>query len=357
MVKLCAGSLQLQRQYPQPDDSPASIEGTAAHWVWSEMMLGRWNGSTYAPNGAPVTVEMLDGAQDFMDSLLHIQPNGWKIETPVPCLRIAEDCWGTPDAFHFSALHLHVADYKFGHRFVDEFENWQLVAYALGILEAYNVDGEVEQVIQISFHIGQPRCYGKGSPFRTWTANAADLRALCNVMANRVAEAKRPDALCTVNPYCGDCSARHACSTLQRSAYGAMALSGDRVALELPPAALGVELRMVHDAIKSLEARASGLEEQAAAELRAGKQVPFYGMATSQGREAWTADTPTVAALGDMFGVNLRKDGLVTPNQARTALTKKGVDEAVINGLSSVPVGAMKLVPVSNDQARKAFYK
>jgi hypothetical protein len=66
----CAGWLKMSRLFPARDDTPASLEGTAAHWVLSEAFAGRIIPiSTLAPNGIAVTQEMHEGAELFLSNI------------------------------------------------------------------------------------------------------------------------------------------------------------------------------------------------------------------------------------------------------------------------------------------------
>src|SRR5205085_9695018 len=86
--------------------------------------------------------------------------------------------WGTPDAWVYSprSLTLDVFDFKFGHGFVSEFENWQLIGYAAGFLESLGIDGHADQALRVNLHVVQPRAYHRAGPVRTWSVLASDLR-------------------------------------------------------------------------------------------------------------------------------------------------------------------------------------
>ena len=54
--------------FPQEGDNGPAMEGTAAHWVFEEMLAGRdVVEGVVAPNGVTVTDEMIDGANIFCD--------------------------------------------------------------------------------------------------------------------------------------------------------------------------------------------------------------------------------------------------------------------------------------------------
>jgi hypothetical protein len=121
--------------------------------------------------------------------------------------------------------------------------------------------------------------------------------------------------------------------------------------VELSTAALGTELTMIHRAQELLEARATGLEEQALSLLRSGKRVPGYIIGQGQAREKWTPDLETVFATGDALGIELRKPTAITPAQAR----KAGIPTEVVDALSDRPAGAIKLQQVTDDNLARIF--
>jgi hypothetical protein len=255
------------------------------------------------------------------------------------------DCWGTPDvaAWVVPGRRLRVLDYKFGHGFVDAYENWQLMAYAAGLLEALEPGGDVECIVELT--VVQPRNYHRDGPVRTWTTTGGKLRTQINIMANACDEAAGPNPGMHVGPECKHCPAARACPQLQAAALDACDLAQKAIPLELPNAAAGLELQRVQRALKLLEARASGLEAQVVEAIKRGEQVPRWHLEAAEGRESWSIPLDEVKALGMLYGAPVTKEVPITPNQAR----KLGV---VTDGFSQRPRGASKLVPDGNTAAR-----
>ena len=352
--KACAGSLWMERKYPQPDDSPHALEGTAAHWAASETLSGRIvDSGQIAPNGVMLTDEMIDAADMYVDHIRSVATEGLHIEERVSIDTIHPDCWGTPDAWYYDTYQnrLHLWDFKYGHRFVDVFENWQLIEYAAGILEQIGVDGLSDQHITVDMTIVQPRCYVGGAPIRSWKVRAVDLRGYIN--AARMFEAKAIDdnAQLTVSPECRDCSARHACPALQRAAYSDMNIATEAVPFDLPPQALGTELRYIQSAIETLNARATSLEEQALSMIRRGVAIPHFTAQHGIGRERWARPEAEIVAMGELMGVKLGVTKLVTPKQA----IKAGMNADIVKSFTETPQGELKLTPDDGTKARKIF--
>lgn len=356
--KLCGLWVAMNQAYPQPD-TPESLEGNAAHWVFAEMLAGRpVSEGMQAPNGVFITDEMIEGAELVVDTVRARIPAGTvlHVEEPVAIPRIHAQCWGTPDIWAFYGATLEVIDYKFGHRFVDEYENDQGVAYTAGILDHLadvlgKGPGLLDQAIKVNFTVVQPRCFYKGAPVRTWSVQASDLRAHINQLANAAGVALAPNPPAVTNSECVDCPGRHACPALQQAAYHDAEFAVRSSPVELPPAAASLELRMMERALERLQARVEGMREAVATYIRQGHSVPFHRAEQGYGRQQWTMPVDQVLAMGQLMGVDLSKPGVKTPKQA----IKSGVDEAVIKAYSITPLGSLKLVPDNPADARRVF--
>lgn len=328
-----------------------------------------------APNGVAVTAEMLEAAELVRDDIIATLGQDWAkylvIEQRVQIPRIHETHnWGTPDYRAWSRLNngslcLHVWDFKFGHGIVEAFENWQLIDYTAGLLGEAHIDGYQEQQTVVDMVVIQPRAYHRDGPVRRWRVVASDLRAHFNKLAFAAEAALSANPKATPTPEgCEHCTGRHACEALQRESYAAIDKAKQYGALDLSPHALGLELRTLKRAQALLEARVSGLEAQADATIRKGTLVPFWSLESVPGRLAWVKPANEVFALGDMLGINFRKQPEpLTPTQAKTAAkaAAKAANlpgdtyDALIEGCASRPTGAVKLVPDDGTKARLTF--
>jgi len=330
-----------------------TLEGKAAHWVAHSMALGvpgDYLRTQTAPNGVQVTDEMIEGGDVWVEAL-----EGYPglFETTVRISRIHEtECWGTPDGAQYNpeTRVLRVPDYKFGHRFVEVFENWQLIAYAAGMMEHLNLR-DYETTVELM--LVQPRSYHPDGPIRKWTIGGEKLRTLVNIAHWAAHEALGPDATTRSGPHCAFCPARHACMTLQNAAGNAMDFSGQPDPILRKPDDMGRELRLVNIAIDRLTARQTGLEEQVNAALRGGETVPFFQLEESVPRERWTATPEEVVAVMAALKpeAKIGKLELVTPKQA----IKAGIPEVIVKQFSERPRGSLKVKPLDTLAARKVF--
>lgn len=358
----CTGAPQLGAQFPELAVSPTRAEGIASHWAGARGLLGQLPAEgTLAPNGVVLTDEMLDAAQMWVDDvhaiaverglLAHLQ-----IESPVPVPRVLPGMEARSDVWLFDqgAGVLFLWEYKYGRTLVEAFENWQMLVEACGILDLLGVDGIADQHITIEMRVVQPRAYHRDGRVRAWRCKASDLRGYFNTLAAAADEASRPGAGLRAGPWCHNCAAARGCPTLRKSILAIADWAEGAQPEQLPPDALGAELVLLELLAKLVKARHTAIETQVEAALRSGQPVGDWTLEPAYGRQAWTIPADEVAALGELFGVDLRKPlDVITPNQA----SKKGVDAAVIKSYSQFPSAGMKLARDTSltNKARAAF--
>lgn len=352
----CAAYPRMASAFPEDGDSLKAREGTAAHWYVTETVEGREPVvGSLAPNGHPVTDEMVECGADMIADIrkLQAQPGVMiAIEQRVEMPEVHALNWGTADLIgvDLNNKRLYAWDYKFGHRYVDVWENWQLVEYLVGAEHYFNVT--ITDEWQIDARIYQPRSFHADGQVKKWAPGGKRFRELVADLTVAAHAAAAPDAVLTTGDHCAYCPARHACPALQRAGGVAMDVSLRGSPHVLEPANAGVLLRMVRASRARLEDLETGLEAQVMDAICRGTPVPGWGLEPGVGRERWAQPIADVVALGDALGVDLRKaPEAITPNQAR----KKGIDGAVISAYSERPKGEMKLKPVDGDAVRKAF--
>lgn len=329
------------------------MEGTAAHWCFEQMFAGVIpEVGTSAPNGILVTDEMLDGAELFVDTVRSMVPADVKlyVEYRVTMGKVVHEAnYGTPDTFALTSDAIYLFDYKFGHRYVEEFENWQLIDYAAGIYESCGCRHRDDFPVHII--IVQPRVFNRGSPVRVWKTTIGALKVYWAKLAAAAPMAMCDEAPCVPGDWCEFCNGRHACEALQRTALAATDEAFSSIPLVLPPLAAARELRSMRRAAAMLEARITGLQQQLLDLCRAGVNVPHYSIERAQGRQRWTRPVQEVIVLGQMYGLKLDKPAVITPKQA----VKAGVPAGVVALMSDEPLGEWRLVEATTDKARKVF--
>lgn len=370
MTVECPGSVTLQAQVPEEPETEEAAEGTAAHWIALKYAQGQGAqfpvGAKFHIKGREWTVDldMVTGAMMYAQAVGG-HHSELRLEDPVGIPRIHVDkCYGTPDAWRFlthdpKAKLLRVVDYKYGHRFVEVYDNYQLAAYASGIMHRLGLtDNDPELFLELT--LVQPRVYHKEGAVRSWRGPADMLRAVLNIARAAASEALGPNPRTRTNEHCLDCRARHVCRTLQFAAQTFIDFSGTPEKVELPPEAMGQEMVLIEEAIDRLKARYTGLAAHAEVYMRAGTPIAFHHMEAGQSRRIYREDVTLdeLVGLGDLLGIELRKkqtlkETLVTPTQA----VQLGIDESVMSEYSHRPPAALKLARDNSMSARKVFNK
>jgi hypothetical protein len=363
----------MEARQPERPETEEQREGTAAHELGAAMITALSTGAplpaavdvigSVASNGVRIDEAMYDAALMYADEAHTIMmtagiyggPNV-RIEQPVAIVRIHPDSWGTPDfsLFDSKAGVLYVRDFKYGHRVVDAWGNWQMIEYVSGLMDAYEIDGHMEQRITVRIGIVQPRAPHRDGPVRYWNVPMVGLRGHINILAAVERESLSDNPTATVGPECLDCKARHDCSLLQEAGSAACAYSGSTAPAPLTAEQLAVELSLITDCEVILKARRSGLEVEAETRITVGEIVPGWSLERGGTREKWAVPTAQVITLGDMMGVNLRKEEqVITPKQA----IKAGIVAEVVRNMSETPLGAFKLIRSATTKAAKVFGK
>lgn len=349
----CAQWSTMNRLYPQ-DDTPQTLGGTAAHYVANEMFAGRvLPEGSLTPNGQAVTAEMLDGAELVCDVIRErcTGPEPVNVETLVAVPRVHPECFGTADYWQYrvGSAHLEVIDYKFGHRYIDEWWNPQGLIYTFGILDSLQIINP--DLVTVSFTIVQPRCYYRGRSVRTHSFTMREAMAHLPGLQSAAAYCYNSKPTARTGPYCDDCSGRHACDALQFGAYRAAQMASDIQPVELTPQAAALELRMLETAMSDLQARVNGLREQTLARIQGGENIPLYRLESGAGRSHWNIPVPQVIAIGELLGKQLSKQEVITPVQAQ----KLGVDPDIIRAYSTHKPGSLRLIQTNDSDAAKVF--
>ena len=337
----CPGSRKLEALYPR-EQTESAKEGTLAHTVCAELM------HTNILKIKGISDEMLRNCHMYVEYLRSMSLTYGTTETRVYIEQrlnmpnIHPECWGTPDAWFVADGVLHMFDFKYGFGPVEVYENWQMIAYAAGVPDEFT---------KAVFHIVQPRAPHIDGPIRTWEVELKDLVEYWDMLINAEWEATQPLPLTKPSTQCVNCQARHACPALQKTVLNNINTIDLSIPHDLDDAGLGNELRILHNAAKLLDARITGLEQEALSKLKAGKRVPHYELGEVQSREKWTCD-PT--NLGALFDIEVRKPveiEFITPKQA----IKAGIPAKVVRKYSETPQGAKKLQPIDEKKIRKMF--
>lgn len=356
--------MPLSAQFPELLQSDSKFEGIAGHWVAHQVAtVGKPALGTLTPgvNGRAVDEPMLDGGALYYTAIFAVANSRGgmsqvRFETPLPLDSVLDGMQGRPDAHLFTGAELHVWEYKYGYSEVSPVEHRPMALYARAVLDEHGVNGVQDQHTRVFFHVVQPRCYTDGGTIRTWECLASDLRGLINLLTQRAAESQWAVPPTRVGEHCHKCSARRGCLTFIRASNLAKDYTGEAMPMGITGHALSTELFYCEQQLSRLQGRAEALREQAEHELRSGATVPGMEIQRSGGSEKWKVAEANVAGFGDMLGVDLRKPlSVLTPNQTRALLKKKGVDGALIAPYIERIPGKASLAVTDHSLIEKAF--
>lgn len=360
----CAGSVAMEARQPEQEPTEESREGDAAHWLLAQTLLKLTvPADAVAPNGVPINDEMRDAivemVDDVNDTLKGCQPGDYyQIEQRVAAPGLLhKDCWGTPDAYfvQHSRKTIHIWDFKYGHRFVDAYRNWQKIAYAACIIEDASLEGlGAFHDWSFTMTIAQPRCFERdelGGTLREWFVAGKDLAPFVAALSYAADAAMLPDATLRTGGHCRDCRAQWDCPANQRAGGAALDVIRAQGSVGMDARAVGLEAKVLADAMDFVKARLSALDAQALALLGRGEAVPFHALGWTQPRLTWEKDRQAAAAkIVAMFGVDVQPGvNLPTPAQC----IKQGVDGSVITSYTRRNEPSRKLLRVDDSTTSK----
>jgi len=303
----CGASVRLLSQTIPQHDRKYANEGIEAENVAYNMLAGRPLDCTDS--------DMIDGAQLFCETVFNVTSDLNKviIQGKITAPNIGPNVVGSPDAYVFlkDKNEIHIFDYKYGHAYVDAFENWQLITYASGVLSNTNHADDVK----ITLWIIQPRNYNFAGPVRSWVVSKAELAPYFERLKTAAAIANAPDAPYVTGSHCFRCHAAHCCDALLKVGLNALDLTNDNF-FDLQGVEIGFMLALITEGIERLKALQMGLTEDISYRIRSGSQVNGYTLTPSYTNKRWSKSENELLAIASLYGINLTSTKLITPSQA-----------------------------------------
>ena len=375
----CSGSLRAQADRPS-HDSQETREGTAAHWVGSEVLLNRQSaargmpgrgplecaeflGKT-APNGVVIDAKMVEGPEIYVADVSAVceRFGVWhllRVEKRVYMPRIHPENHGTPDAWVLlpDGSVLFLWDYKHGHRQNPAEGHLQLVNYAEGVCQETGIDGMADQRIRLVVRIVQPFCYSAGGAIDEWSVPLSDLRPYWNRLAAKAWEALNRPTL-TSGPWCRDCRAVGDCVAAKQTGYNLITVIDVPYAMDkmdLP--ALAVEREQLETALTVAKARFEAIEDELQHRIAAGEVGSGLAIEVGYGRLGWTVPPAQAVAVAAQFGVDASTPGVITPTETIKAapVEVREMLRQTLKNFTRRPPGKAKLVPLEGTRSARAF--
>lgn len=351
----CPGhtSLAARTERVQLGDDTARLDGILAHNVARDIA------DTGVTRREGVTDEMLDGGVMWRD-VLHSFGAAFAQEVDYPTINwIGNNVPARTDAECYNAdtNTLHIADYKFGHRYVDAVENWQLLCYAMAWLDRHVKEyADKLDTMKVVLHVVQPRAGGH----RQWSLTVAQLR---ETYAKTIVDAARdarmahdnPDGLglklYTAGEHCYKCAGAINCPALRNATAESLSFGARAIELELTPEQAAIELMLIDNAQTHIKNRRDALEQLVQHALQNGGNLPHWSLDRGRGSKKWIADKEAeVIGLAELYGAEVTVTKLKTPTQCAKLLPT-----FIIESHSETVPGALKLAKKRADDGAKLF--
>ena len=342
----CMGSRLMPPSVPGGGDTTSRDEGTAAHWLAEQMFNGApAHAGLTAPNGYVITDDMVEHVSSYVSALdcgemeadTSYSGASWEVRGRADHLKFRE---GGGDALHV----LTIDDFKYGWRIVSPERNWTLISHAIGWCVRNQVKPD-----RIVLRIHQPRPYHPDGSLREWSCTFEELMGFYSQIDERLSNPT--DELVTGLDQCAKCHALATCPSARVATMNAIDASMVGFADDLPKPVLTHQMETLRQAVTMIEARRDAIEELITHRITSGEVFDGYMLERSQGQRRWKAGM-TGSVLSMAAGVDLRKDGVVTPAEAE----RRGVSKAAIAAITERPMLAPKLKAVDvNARAAAVF--
>lgn len=292
----CPASVRESRKFPPSPSNKYSAEGTAAHTIASQLLIGYIPSKAYLSEmkidgfEIEVTQEMLDYIQEYVDYCLSLKgEHSVEEHTEV----IPNEVGGTLD--HSAIIHfkeLHINDFKYGQGTpVYANGNKQLMSYALG--KWLKIPEEVRRhLVRIWLTIYQPRIHGKDS----WCITPKELEQFHIDLLKAVERTKNPDAEFKAGDWCKYCPAKLNCPALKEKTLE-IAFPNNAV---IPPAPNTMPIekvlevldyrKMIEDFLESCAKYAKNFAEM-------GGKTPGRQLITTYGNRKWKNENEAMSLL------------------------------------------------------------
>jgi hypothetical protein len=361
----CPGSVALCSQLPKSPSSKNAAEGTAAHGLGENLLLGKIDkqrlvamiGETIKVDGfeIEVTEEMVDGVVLYYDTILEeieeLRRNGkpaqivGEYEVKAAASSVDEHVYGTCDARIYQKGNvLKVKDFKFGFGVVEVEENEQMMIYAIAALDSI----KCEAFDSVELQIIQPRARHIDGPVRTWKTTVKELRAFGEKLKAAVKETRNPNAKFESGPHCRWCDGKAHCPVNFKAVQVVTGADFQGIAApgtlkELPPVALLPFDKMTAalDWEEAITACFSAMRERIRLELESGRDVDGWKLVDGKdGNRKYVDPAAVEAEFGALLG-----DGIYEPKKILSpARLEKVVGKGKLDSLTFRPPGIKKLV-------------
>jgi hypothetical protein len=272
-----------------------------------------------APNEVVVDQEMVDCALVAFENIQSVNADMFAVEQRVEMPQIHPNNRGTLDAakYVFAENRIYLWDYKHGRKDVTPWRNLQLIDYALGLINLWNVQTNVEFV----FRIVQPRVYSSSGPVKEWRATRDELIPFFTQLKTKADEAMSGKGVMSTGGWCQYCPAVGVCAAARKADQNAIDYVDAAYEIdEMNDEDLGYEFELIERALKVMKKRRDALADEVEYRVSQGSKKTGYAMESKKGRWIWRGSDDEVVALAAQFGVDAEVKSTRTVAQVRDAM-------------------------------------
>lgn len=340
----CPGSKSLQAAYPDTRDWTAT-EGVVAATVAEDCLKTGKSPVDFINTSRQNIYIDQDMAHHLTPYVEHcralkedINQAGIEVKYTMPhgnnTLVAIPDYWTRRDGT------LYVRDLKYGHGWVEVFENYQLLSGALML-----IGGETKRV---NLGIVQPRANHPDGLIRVWEFDVEEIRPYGNFITGAMERAALAVPPVETGNHCRYCRAFLHCDANRRAKGNALDYAGMASHSRLLPEHFGAEMDLIDRAVTMLTQRKTAMETEGLAMIKAGSVLQGWEARQSMGPMVWGCDA---VVMGPLLKVDLRKPPeAITPAQA---IARKLLTEKQVKPLAPRAPGAPKLKRTDIAAARR----
>ena len=345
-VMNCNGSRLMPPSFPATDilDTTKRDEGNAAHWLAQQLFNGDLRSEnavgTKAYNGIIITSDMVTHVDTYLKALdcgereatTTFSGTGYTINGRC-------DHWVY--RIYADGSMLTVDDFKYGHSWVEPFENWTLIAHAIGLCRNY---GLLPDVICLRIH--QPRAWHPEGSLREWRISYTELQEYYQWIDKTLNNPT--NQLTTGYTWCRRCPALATCPAARAARMNIIDMASPTFTDAMANDALEYDLQTFEVALKFLEAQVDALKELMAHRIKLGQPFNHYATMQNYGNRRWQHGlTPEFLTM--TTGIDCTKTSAITPAE----FVRRGGRESVVEKLTERPLIGSKLVRIDADKNAK----
>lgn len=316
------------------EKTKSKLEGEAAAWVIAGVLQGdaattaEYEGED-APNGCPVTAEMIRHCQAYIDI---VRSYG------IPITEQPRSIWnglaaGRPDTvIDDPSRILRVLEFKYGRRIVEPEGNAQLLLGAISWFDPGRHD-------LVTLEVFQPRAFHPAGTRRRHSMNAEQLSEWNVWLHQRALDTLEPSPMATPGEHCLYCPRATGCGTLTANIYAAYETISDTRRSRTPTAAeIAAERTFLEMASKLIDIKLTSVRAETEARARAGEFLPGWSL---EKRRTHRAFGVAMSVVECMTGIPAMKSVPKSPAE----MEDEGANPDIINALCTPQHTGYELKP------------